>query len=331
MSLGERRRKLRAAIVLSLAAVLVTCLGPGSVLAARTLGPTSATPLAKSKKKCKARKRGKARKKCRRQAPQTPSQVTPSQVTLTVASDLPGAGTIDSSPAGISCGTVCTTKFASGTPVHLAATDNSDYFQVGWTGASCSGRGACDLVLNSDTSVVAHFLERVTVTADAGAGGTVEVTAPDAPFSVCTDATTCTVNSGDDVAVTATPDAGYTFYGWTGDCSGTDPVASLSSIAAPGKDCHATFATTLSVNGGGSGFGSITSSPAGIDCPPTCTASFPVGTVVTLTLNAGDGQTYGGWHDACEGNVGQTCTRTINGPTSITGDFWAYDPGGPPT
>jgi hypothetical protein len=329
MPLGERRRKLRAVVVLSLAAVLVACLGPGSILAAPASG--SGATIAKSKKKCKARKRGKARKKCRRQAPQTTSQVTPSQVTLTVASDLPGAGTIDSSPAGISCGTVCTARFTAGTPVHLSATDASDYFQVGWTGAGCSGRGACDLVLNSDTSVVVHFLERVTVTGDAGAGGTVEVTAPDAPFSVCTDTTTCTVNSGDDVAVTATPDAGYTFYGWSGDCSGTDPIASLSSIAAPAKTCHATFATSLSVTIGGPGFGSITSAPAGIDCPSACTASFPVGTEVTLTGNAPDGQVFAGWHGACEGNGAGPCTRTITAPTNVDGDFFGYDPGGPPS
>ncbi len=253
-------------------------------------------------------------------------------MTLTVASDLPGAGTIHSSPRGISCGTVCTAKFAPGTLVHLSATDASGYFQVGWTGGGCSGRGACEVILNSDMSVVAGFLQRVTVTADAGAGGTVEVTAPDAPFGVCTDATTCTVNSGDDVAVTATPDAGYSFYGWTGDCSGTDPVSSLSAIASPGKACHATFATSLSVDLGGPGFGSITSAPAGIDCPDAaCTASFPVGTVVTLTGNPPDGQVFAGWHGACEGNGAGPCTRTINGPTSVTGDFYDYDPGGPPT
>jgi hypothetical protein len=329
MPLGERRRKLRAVIVLSLAAVLVTCLGPGSILAAPASG--SGAAIAKSKKKCKARKRGKARKKCRRQAPQTPSQVTPSQVTLTVASDLPGAGSIDSSPAGISCGTVCTAKFASGTLVHLSATDASGYFQVDWTGGGCSGRAACDVVLNSDTSVVAGFLQRVTVTADAGAGGTVAAAAPTAPFALCTATTTCTVNSGDDVTVTATPDAGYSFYGWSGDCSGTDPVSSFSSIAAPGKACHATFATSLSVNLGGPGFGSITSAPGGIDCPSTCTASFPVGTVVTLTGNPPDGQVFAGWHGACEGNGAGPCTRTINGPTSVTGDFYDYDPGGPPS
>jgi hypothetical protein len=325
MPLGERRRKLRAVIVLGLTAMVVACLGTGSILAAT--GPNAAAPHAKSKKKCKAKQRGRARKKCRRHVP----VAAPSEVTLTVASDLPGAGTIDSSPAGISCGTLCAAKFAPGTLVHLSATDASGYFQVGWTGGGCSGRGDCDLVLNSDTSVVAGFLERVTVTADAGAGGTVAVTAPTAPFGVCTDTTTCTVNSGDDVAVTATPNSGYSFYGWSGACSGTDAVASLSSITAPGKDCHATFATSLSVTIGGPGFGSITSAPAGIDCPSACTASFPVGTEVTLTGNAPDGQVFAGWHGACEGNGAGPCTRTITAPTSVDGDFFGYDPGGPPT
>ncbi len=77
MPLGERRRRLRAIIVLSLTAALVTCLGPGSILAAPTPGSKTAVPLAKSKKKskkkCKAKKRRKARKKCRRQAHRTPS------------------------------------------------------------------------------------------------------------------------------------------------------------------------------------------------------------------------------------------------------------------
>jgi hypothetical protein len=312
---------LRAVTVVSLVTALVACLGPGSLLAAP--GSNSASL---AKKKCAKKKRGKARKKCRKQATK-PAAPT---VTLTVASDLPGAGTIDSSPNGISCGTVCTAKFAPGTLVHLSATEAAGYFQVDWTGGGCSGRGACDLVLNSDTSVVAGFLERVIVTGDAGSGGTVAVSAPGAPFGVCTDATTCTVNSGDDATLTAAAASGYTFYEWSGDCSGTDPVFTLSSIAAPAKECHAGFATSLSVNMGGDGFGSLTSSPAGIDCPTTCAASFPVGTDVTITGNPADADTFGGWHDACDGNVGQSCTRTINGPTTITGDFWAYDPGGPP-
>ncbi len=243
MSLGDRRRKPRAVIVLCLAAALVACLGTGSILAA-SRWPEYRPPLAK--KKC-AKKRGKARKKCQKHAAKPPAPT----VTLTVASNLPGAGTIVSSPTGISCGTVCTAKFDPGTLVHLSATDASGYFQDDWTGGGCSGRGGCDLLLKSDTSVVAGFLERVTVTADAGAGGTVEVTAPGAPFGVCTDATTCTVNPGDDVAVTATPGGGYSFYEWSGDCSGTDPVFSFSSIAAPGRTCHAGFATSLSVNMGG--------------------------------------------------------------------------------
>jgi hypothetical protein len=44
-----------------------------------------------------------------------------------------------------------------------------------------------------------------------------------------------------------------------------------------------------------------------------------------------DGQVFAGWHDACEGNGAGPCTRTLTGPTSVDADFFAYDPGGPPT
>jgi uncharacterized repeat protein (TIGR02543 family) len=40
----------------------------------------------------------------------------------------------------------------------------------------------------------------------------------------------------------ATPDPGYTFSSWTGDCAGTEPSYSLS-LAGP-RTCSATFTAT---------------------------------------------------------------------------------------
>jgi hypothetical protein len=256
-------------------------------------------------------------------------------VTLTVGSNLPGAGTIDSSPTAISCGTVCSAQFDPGTVVTLSASQIPGYFQTDWYGGGCSGRGTCELVLNSDTAVVAGFVRRVTVTADAGTGGTVEASAPDAPFGVCSGAS-CQVNPGDDVTLTASPDSGFMFDQWTGDCSGKNPVFTLSSVASPDKDCQAGFAPLpdmqLSVNLGGTGLGGVTSSPAGIDCPATsCSASFQQGTVVTLTATPADGSVFAGWHDACEGVGPVPCTLTISGPTTASAAFFADDPGGPPS
>jgi uncharacterized repeat protein (TIGR02543 family) len=40
----------------------------------------------------------------------------------------------------------------------------------------------------------------------------------------------------------ATPDRGYTFTGWTGDCSGTQPIRTVT-LAGP-RTCGATFAAS---------------------------------------------------------------------------------------
>src|SRR5215813_4951845 len=52
---------------------------------------------------------------------------------------------------------------------------------------------------------------------------------------------------------------------------------------------------TLLVTLTGSGSGHVTSSPAGIDCPNSCTANFTVGTVVVLTASPASGSTFSGW------------------------------------
>lgn len=65
--------------------------------------------------------------------------------------------------------------------------------------------------------------------------------------------------------------------------------------------------------------GTITSSPAGINCPTTCSASFTQGTQVTLTATPGTNYYFGGWSGACTGN--STCTVTLNAATTVSAAF----------
>ena len=74
---------------------------------------------------------------------------------------------------------------------------------------------------------------------------------------------------------------------------------------------------TLSV--GVTGSGSVTSSPAGIKCPSTCTASFNTGTQVTLTASPANGSIFQGWGGACSGTG--TCSVTMNSDQSVTATF----------
>ena len=74
---------------------------------------------------------------------------------------------------------------------------------------------------------------------------------------------------------------------------------------------------TLSVNVTGSG--AVTSSPAGINCPSTCSASFVQGTQVTLTATPAAGSGFEGWGGACSGF--DNCVVTMNTAQSVTATF----------
>jgi uncharacterized protein (DUF2141 family) len=79
-----------------------------------------------------------------------------------------------------------------------------------------------------------------------------------------------------------------------------------------------TFALTVTKDGTGSG--TVTSSPAGIDCGSTCSANFTAGTQVTLTATADTGSTFTGWTGAgCSGTG--TCVVTMDSAKSVTATF----------
>ena len=76
---------------------------------------------------------------------------------------------------------------------------------------------------------------------------------------------------------------------------------------------------TLTVTLAGTSTGTVTSKPAGIDCPSTCSGSFASGTVVKLTAKAGAGAFFAGWSGACSG-MG-VCTVTMNSNLEVTATF----------
>jgi hypothetical protein len=79
---------------------------------------------------------------------------TQTQYTLDVS--VSGNGTVTSSPGGITCPSVCTMNYSSGTPVTLTATPSGGASFNGWGGA-CTGNGSCLVTMNSIESVTAMF------------------------------------------------------------------------------------------------------------------------------------------------------------------------------
>ena len=76
----------------------------------------------------------------------------------------------------------------------------------------------------------------------------------------------------------------------------------------------------LVVSKGGTGFGTVTSAPAGISCGNTCSTFFDAGTVVTLSATHAPGSYHVTWEGA--GCAGQgTCRITMSQARSVTAIF----------
>ncbi len=76
---------------------------------------------------------------------------------------------------------------------------------------------------------------------------------------------------------------------------------------------------TVTVTKDGTGSGSVTSSPAGIDCGPTCQAPFDDGQEVTLAATPDLGSTFTGWGGDCSGAT--TCVVTMDSSKVVTATF----------
>ncbi len=69
------------------------------------------------------------------------------------------------------------------------------------------------------------------------------------------------------------------------------------------------------------GSGSVTSSPPGISCGDTCSASFVTGTSVTLSASPNMGYVFSGWSGGCTGV--ESCVVAMDGDKNVTATFTA--------
>jgi uncharacterized repeat protein (TIGR01451 family) len=95
--------------------------------------------------------------------------------------------------------------------------------------------------------------------------------------------------------------------------------SSSDSVSLVGCPPPALF-HTLTVNKSGSGAGTVTSSPAGISCGPSCSLQFNTGTPVTLTAAASSGSRFTGWSGDCSGTAA-TCALAMSADHNVTATF----------
>jgi hypothetical protein len=272
---------------------------------------------------------------------------------LVVAGTGTGDGTVTSSPSGINCtivsgaatGSGCTANFGSSATVTLTAIPKSGHAFNKWIGA-CTGSGTCQVALSAGGNVTARFMKGPFTVKVAGGGsgtgsGTVRSQSGLSPAINCTitngtaGATGCQVKypANTPLVLTAEPAQGQSFIGWGETCTGTGtcdvPVTQFRDVIAAFGAAQAEQ-YSLTVQGSGAGTGTVTSqqglSPA-INCEITggqaadsaCSASYPPGTVVTLSADPAANSSFTGWTGACTGTG--TCQVTLSQARTVTAGF----------
>lgn len=236
-------------------------------------------------------------------------------------------------------GVSCEVRARAGTELVFGASAGPNDTFVAWTGA-CSGGGECRVTITDDVDVYAEFAPAapppppmfgVVRVAVSGTGfGLVSSQPAGIDCDTQGGATACEAQfpRGSQLVVTAQPNVVFgasMFTAWrAGPCSGSaDPVCSFEVNAAQFA-LDAEFSPArheLAVAIRGSRPGRVYSSPAGIDCGPTCTASFENRVPVTLTATTSDVNAgFVAWGGAC-GDVVPSCVLNLQAPALVEAYF----------
>ena len=124
---------------------------------------------------------------------------------------------------------------------------------------------------------------------------------------------------GDDVILDGTGPDTITFNSYA--AVSTMKVKGANKIAFhSGKLSLTTPSFALAITRAGNGSGTVTTSPAAIDCGTICSAAFDKGSVVALVPAAAAGSIFTGWSAVdCPGSG--TCYVTIDAATNVTATF----------
>jgi hypothetical protein len=232
-----------------------------------------------------------------------------------IIAQLVGEGSVTKNPDLIS--------YTCGQSVELIANPGTGYSFTEWQGDLAGSDNPAIVNMNGPKSITALFTiqsYQLDVTKDGTGIGTITSSPAGIDCGETCEEDSASFDYGTTVTLTAGASIGSTFTGWSGGgCSGTGICIVILDEA---KTVTATFSTSniLSVVKTGSGGGTVTSVPEGIDCGETCSASFENGTTVTLTAVASAGSTFNGWTGVDCAGTG-TCTVTVDTEKSVFASF----------
>lgn len=175
----------------------------------------------------------------------------------------------------------------------------------------------------------------------ANSGGVIQATPSGGASQTCAQiGSVCSVQvaAGTSITFVAIPDSGYSFGSWTGLCQQIQSSTCTIVAGSGGGSVSVSFVTaaqvSLTVNGAGNDLVTSTSSqpgsPGNLACKPgasgVCTATFPVGTRLTLTASADPTQQFNGYSGGgCSTFV--SCSIVLSGNVNVTANFAALAAG----
>jgi uncharacterized repeat protein (TIGR02543 family) len=211
----------------------------------------------------------------------------------TVTTSTEGQGTITLDPPGGS--------YLSGQSLTVEAIPESGWTFSGWMGLPDPNLNPQAVTVASNLNIKATFTEdEYTLNVTSNGNGTADWEPKETTYRY-----------GDQVTLTATPDPGYAFIGWTGTITSPDPVTVITI----------TGDTTATANFGQiqfydldilyDGEGSVALDPALV--------SYPDGTVVKLTATADPDWIFSGWSGDVQGSANPAfITMTKNSTVTAT-------------
>lgn len=106
----------------------------------------------------------------------------------------------------------------------------------------------------------------------------------------------------------------------TATANGATSITDVGAVALGQAFYRVNFLPTLTVAKTGTGAGTLTSSPTGINCGTDCAESFFSGTQVTLTSAPSPGSAFTNWGGACAG-AGSNCVVTMDVSKSVSANY----------
>ena len=199
---------------------------------------------------------------------------------------------------------VGTHSYSSGETVTITAEADKGYRFTSWTGEVENSRSASTTVtLDESKTVIANFaIARHIISIKVNGAGSVKPNPANYLY-----------NEGTTVKIVATPDAGSSFKGWTGNVSdassNTTTIVVKSDQTVIANFSGGEFTLTLATEGNGT----ITPSPG--DYP------YIDGTSIEITAIPYDGFTFEGWTGGVKDSSSTTTTVTVDNYKTITAMF----------